>query len=364
MLNLGVECTWLDVLCLRQKDGTREDLRKEEWKLDVPTIGLVYKENVMIYLSGLGRPLTLNEGDLESDRCWFRRAWTVQEVGKKRVIAGDMPDGPLHAEPIDDDDTRILTKFHQHLQAIDTIHPLSQSFALSPGIFGVLSEMQKRVSTNPVDKVAGVAIPLLPRSLPVYNENLSLEDAWTALLNVMHPGNRGELLFWYPEPGDAGKKWSPSWEQVMKKPLPANEISHMKVWRNGETDDDWYKGPYVDKALVLGLAAGGAEKVPRCGKFIVKGSDGMEHTFNIVAHHGYPIPEDTYTLLGTVTMNLTKFLPCYNIQPKVQTQYWVIERRLSGGKFEKVSVFEMDNEEVKRLSTLRIVEKGRRNILI
>ncbi|KAK0229236.1 hypothetical protein EDD85DRAFT_957633 [Armillaria nabsnona] len=365
MLNLGVECTWLDVLCLRQKGGMREELRKEEWKLDVPTIGSVYKENkVVIYLSGLGRPLTLKEGDLESDQCWFRCAWTVQEVGKKRVIAGDMPDGPLHAKPMDDDDTGILTKFHQHLRAIDTIHPLSQNFTLSPGMFGVLSEMQKRVSTNPVDKVAGVAIPLLPWSLPVYNENLLLEDVWTALLNVMHPGNRGELLFWYPEPGDAGKKWRPSWEQVIKKPLPANEISHMDVWQDGKTGDDYYEGPCVDKGFVQGLATGGMEKVARCGELIVKHADGIEHTFNIIAHHGYPIPEDTYTLLGTVTMDLTKFLPCHNIQPKVQTQYWVIGQRLSSGKFEKVSVLEMDNEEVKRLHTLRIVEIHCQNILI
>ncbi|PBK92226.1 hypothetical protein ARMGADRAFT_1081005 [Armillaria gallica] len=365
MLNLGVEYTWLDVLCLRQKGGMREELRKEEWKLDVPTIGSVYKENkVVIYLSGLGRPLTLKEGDLESDQCWFRRAWTVQEVGKKRIIAGDMPDGPLHAELIDDDDTGILIKFHQHLQAIGTIHPLSQRFTLSPGMFEVLSEMQKRVSTNPVDKVAGLAIPLMSTRIPVYNENLSLEDAWTALLNAMHPGNRGELLFWYPEPGDAGKKWRPSWEQVMKKPLPVNAISYMDVQQDGMTGDDCYEGPCVDKGFVQGLAVGGMEKVARHGELIVKHADGIEHTFNIIAHHGYSIPEDTYTLLGTFTMNLIKFLPCHNIQPKVQTQYWVIGRRLSGGKFEKVSVLEMDNEEVKRLHTLRIVEICCRNILI
>ncbi len=44
MLNLGAEYVWLDVLCLRQKDegGLREDLRMEEWKLDVPTIGGMY----------------------------------------------------------------------------------------------------------------------------------------------------------------------------------------------------------------------------------------------------------------------------------------------------------------------------------
>ncbi len=75
-------------------------MRIEEWKLDVPTIGSVYAidKYVVCYLSGLGRPLTLKEGDLESDRCWFRRAWTLQEVGEDRVIAGDTPDGPLHAE--------------------------------------------------------------------------------------------------------------------------------------------------------------------------------------------------------------------------------------------------------------------------
>ncbi len=69
MLNLGVEYAWLDVLCLRQKEegGPREDLRVEEWRLDVPTIGGVYRthlfhsilKKVVIYLSGLGRPLTL-----------------------------------------------------------------------------------------------------------------------------------------------------------------------------------------------------------------------------------------------------------------------------------------------------------------
>ncbi len=44
MLNLGEEYAWLDVLCLRQKEegGPREDLRVEEWRLDVTTIGGVY----------------------------------------------------------------------------------------------------------------------------------------------------------------------------------------------------------------------------------------------------------------------------------------------------------------------------------
>ncbi|SJL14950.1 uncharacterized protein ARMOST_18426 [Armillaria ostoyae] len=42
MLNAGAEYAWLDVLCLRQVDGKREDLRAKEWKVDVPTIGWAY----------------------------------------------------------------------------------------------------------------------------------------------------------------------------------------------------------------------------------------------------------------------------------------------------------------------------------
>ncbi|KAK0430888.1 hypothetical protein EV421DRAFT_1856229 [Armillaria borealis] len=60
MLNLGLEYAWLDVLCLRQVGGPGEDLRAEEWKVDVPTIGRVYYHaKVVCYLSGLGQPLAL-----------------------------------------------------------------------------------------------------------------------------------------------------------------------------------------------------------------------------------------------------------------------------------------------------------------
>ncbi len=89
ILNLGLQYSWLDVLCLRQKGGPREDLRVEEWKLDVPTIGWVYDTfRVVIYLSGLGRPLSLKDGDLDSNQCWFRRAWTLQEVGRGGSLPG------------------------------------------------------------------------------------------------------------------------------------------------------------------------------------------------------------------------------------------------------------------------------------
>ncbi|KAK0466576.1 hypothetical protein IW261DRAFT_1373379, partial [Armillaria novae-zelandiae] len=219
MLNLGFKYVWLDVLCLRQKGGPREDLRIQEWKLDVPSIGYLYRDAdvVVWYFSGLGRPLSLKEGDLESDRCWFKRAWTLQEVGNQRIIAGDTPDGLLHAEPIDDKgnyETEILTRFRKQLQALDNVPPDSYE------MFSLLAEMQNRVSANPVDKVAGLASRLDSATIPAYYETQSLEDAWVALVNTIIPWCRAELLFLYPEPGTAGKKWRPSWEQVMTTSLP------------------------------------------------------------------------------------------------------------------------------------------------
>ncbi|PBK64831.1 hypothetical protein ARMSODRAFT_852274, partial [Armillaria solidipes] len=216
MLNLGVEYAWLDVLCLRQKEegGPREDLRVEEWRLDVPTIGGVYKRDsqyvhkkVVIYLSGLGRPLRLKDGDLDSDRHWFRRAWTLQEVGSDRIIAGDTPDGPMHAQPIDGGnyETALLTRFHKELHSLERgmLH-----------IFAALADMQKRVSTNPVDRVAGLAFPLRVRKIPAYYESETLEDAWTALVNAMYSKMRAHFLCVYPGVGLGCKKWRPTWDQV------------------------------------------------------------------------------------------------------------------------------------------------------
>ncbi len=59
----------------------------------------------------------------------------------------------------------------------------------------MLLQMQTRVSTNPVDKVAGLAFPLGPKSIAAYHESESLEDAWSALVNAVDEGYRGELFF-------------------------------------------------------------------------------------------------------------------------------------------------------------------------
>ncbi|SJL08918.1 uncharacterized protein ARMOST_12292 [Armillaria ostoyae] len=322
MLNLGAEYVWLDVLCLRQKGGLREDLRVEEWRLDVPTIGGVYARAacVVIYLSGLGRPLRLKDGDLDSNRNWFRRAWTLQEIGRARIIAGDMPDGPMHAQRIDDEDyeTALLTRFHKELHSVQR-HPNH--------IFAVLADMQKRVSTNPVDKVAGLAFRLQPHTIPAYHESETLEDAWTVLVDAMGPWMHAGFLFVYPGLGLGCKKWRPTWDQVMKQPLPKDvDYLSTRVQHDNDTDEDWFDGHCIEKGHVRGFDMGSAEGYDRCGELVVKAADGIVHKFKIRVTHRFPIPEDTYTLLGD---NLHHF--------------WAVGRRLPDQRFEKVSVIVMDN---------------------
>ncbi|KAK0224548.1 hypothetical protein EDD85DRAFT_778436 [Armillaria nabsnona] len=353
MLNLGLEYAWLDVLCLRQVGGRREDMRIEEWKLDVPTIGGVYQDvEVVCYLSGLGRPLTVKEGDLESDRSWFRRAWTLQEIGNKRVIAGDTPNGPLHAKCKDGKyETELLTRFHRQLESTRQMTRFHKQLQFTRNmafdVCELLEEMRTRVSTNPVDKIAGLAFLMGSATIPAYYESESLEHAWTALVNSMSASCRG-ALFLCAEPGNAGKKWRPSWDQVMTKPLPAFLDHCFDIHWDEKEDEDSCDAECIE-GLVLGLAV--AEEGDRRGLLIVKGEGRTEHRFEITATHMPPIPEDTYTMI-------------YTCQIRGSRDYgWMVGRSLPGGKFEKVSMLIISREEDWRLENLDII-KRRRYILI
>ncbi|KAK0214715.1 hypothetical protein EDD85DRAFT_1000255 [Armillaria nabsnona] len=326
MLNLGLEYTWLDVLCLRQKGGLWENLHVEEWKLDVPTIGYVYDNIVVVYLSGLGKSLSLKDGDLD-----------IQEVGRYRIIAGDTPDGPMHARTIDEDgnyETALLTRFHKQLKSVQE----------SRGLFSRLAEMKKRVATNPVDKVAGLAFPLWPDTIPAYHESQSLENAWTALVDAMNSRMRVDFLFGYPGAGLGCKKWRPTWMQVMTGPLSYDHTYYNNnVEYDKETGEDWFEGYCIEKGLVQGLDVGLAEGCDQCGELVVEDANRIAHTFKIHVTHQCLIPEDVYTLLG----DFSKWFP------STSGQAWAVGRRLPGQKFEKVSVFRMDSlEEVNRLKDL------------
>ncbi|PBK85568.1 hypothetical protein ARMGADRAFT_1169583 [Armillaria gallica] len=202
MLNLGVQYAWLDVLCLRQAGGLREDLREEEWKVDVPTIGYVYQRSrkVVCYFSGLGRPLNLKPGDFQSNRFWFNRAWMLQEISEHMIVGGETGDGTIQED--------IKMRFLGQLASLRRIRAPSTSIT----VFDFLSQMKNRVSTNPMDRVAGLVYLLRPKYIPIYDAALSQEGAWVALVNAMEYSSRVELLFLYPEPGDGTKYWRPSWE--------------------------------------------------------------------------------------------------------------------------------------------------------
>ncbi|KAK0493678.1 hypothetical protein EDD18DRAFT_1177964 [Armillaria luteobubalina] len=327
MLNLGAEYVWLDVLCLRQADGQDEHLRVEEWKLDVPTIGWVYRDtSVICYFSGLGRPLSLKPGDFESDRCWFNRAWTLQEISEEAIIGGETGDNHMMEE-------EIRARFHKELESLRLMRR-------NTSVVDVLRQMQTRVSTNPMDRVAGLVYLLESRYIPVYDASQSQEDAWVALVDAVAYWSRTDLLFHYPEPGNGTKYWRPSWEQIMKK-IDLRSCSGLgwlaKVGRTEETDMDWFDGPCVDSAYVRGLEY--EEEGPRYGELIVRDSNGARHTFKVFADHQYPIPDGSYTLIGARGWSNETF--------------WALGKLKRDGNFEKVSVFSM--EDFQQLSALGVV---------
>ncbi|SJL16316.1 uncharacterized protein ARMOST_19836 [Armillaria ostoyae] len=293
MLNLGAEYVWLDVLCLRQKGGIREDLHEEEWKVDVPTIGSVYDKTnlnkVVCYLSGLSWPLSSNADDLESDWCWFKHAWTLQEISMNPIIGGDTGDEAL------------WVKFKEKLSSLQDIR--------DGHVYDVLSEMQKRVSTYPVDKIAGMAYIMGSMSIPAYYRKQPEDDTWIALMDVVascgqQSWHLADLLFLHPKPGT--KSWQPSWKQVMTEKLPPRlrSLDTHSNWTlqllicNVRTDT-FNHGYIIESALVQGLSDGDSQEQEQHGKFVVKDDAGTVHTFKIVAYHQCPIPDGSYTLLGT-----------------------------------------------------------------
>ncbi|KAK0499333.1 hypothetical protein EDD18DRAFT_1440977 [Armillaria luteobubalina] len=307
---------WLDVLCLRQEGGKNEHLRLEEWNLDVPTIGWVYEQalgRVVYYFNGLGQPLHLTPGYFESDRCWFQRAWTLQEMTMAPITAGLTSKGV--------GDTQIQTRFLEQLIS-------SQRMPRLTSIPDYVSDMRNRVSTKPLDKVAGLVYPLYTDVIPIYDPKQSPEEAWEVLMDVMASSYyQAQLFFLYPEPGDGKKRWRPSWRQVMSN---RNVLSPFywgdAIKRMEEPDTDCYTGYCIKSANVRGLGEVPNEPTPRQGEIDVNNANGALRTIKIFADHMHPIPNGLYTLLGC---DGRSFDP----------DRWVVGKMRQDGRFEKLSVF-------------------------
>ncbi|KAG2008357.1 hypothetical protein CC2G_013795 [Coprinopsis cinerea AmutBmut pab1-1] len=265
LLNLGAEYVWLDVLCLRQKkegDPEKEALRVEEWRLDVPTIGNVYHQGAVIvhYFSGLGRPFQV--GDLDSDRHWLNRAWTLQEISMNSVKGGIASYSEGVANPkVDENGEYIDPDVGRFYIAYNKLYVIAQEVE---NVFPVLSAMRRRAATNELDKIAGLAYLLRCKPLPQYDVTLTPNQAFSKLLEVTNERYRGDLFFRFPYPGtdaDSGRKWAPSWDQVLaasESGLPETKGLYLFEPIRFEPDKGYlYHGLCVEGVSVKGFSTKG-----------------------------------------------------------------------------------------------------------
>ncbi len=325
--------------------------RKAEWIIDVPTIGSVYYGDggVVCYFCGLGRPLIFEEGYFESDRCWFNRAWTLQEVpytrngGTQTVVCGET--GVEGRK-----EKAMRARFDGQLTSL-------QQMRDDKSVLAILSEMQRRKSVKPLDKVAGVAYVIDVQWLPVYDMGQSEEQAWVWLLRAMFPNTRADLFFYYPEPGNRGYSWRPSWQQVMTQPLPlhgeAQAIGNIEILVMTSAEQVLHRGPRIRLGEVCRLAGRSPDGYPRHGELVVKDSTGAPHRIKVVANHQYQIPDGLYTLIGN-----------NGDADGVFMKYWVVGRQRFNW-FKKLSVIHIEDEdERKKLQELGVAKKRSEVILV
>ncbi|KAK0184863.1 hypothetical protein F5146DRAFT_1006281 [Armillaria mellea] len=200
--------------------------------------------------------------------------------------------------------------------------------------------MRHRVSTKPLDQVAGLVYLLQTDFIPIYDAKQSPADAWEVLVHYLSPTFRAQLLFNYPEPGNRSRYWLPSWEQVMEDKAIAPCFSDILagVCRTNNSDADYfYEGPLIESGNVQGLGEVPNEPTPRKGEVVINDANGAPHTLKIVADHMYPIPDGFYALLSCTS----------GFFPLMKWDNWVVGRIRQDGRFEKLSVFHTaDDEEV------------------
>lgn len=233
----GYRYAWVDVLCLRQfKFGSSdlENRRLEEWQVDVPTIGNIYRlaAKVMRYMNGLGRNMKTDLKSWRNPRHWINRAWTLQEIrpeymiiNPKTLSAGLWPE--FWNIQIHDSKAKTSKPLRKLLKPV---HDLAQAARSEEGcsILMLVKEMSKRSSTNSVDKIAGINYLMWPSGrtfdLPVYDAKMDIDTAWLHCVEVMRYELKLELLFLFPTGRDK--------EAVMKQP------TEVKNQANSLQDDD------------------------------------------------------------------------------------------------------------------------------
>ncbi|KAJ7627276.1 hypothetical protein FB45DRAFT_1060025 [Roridomyces roridus] len=324
ILNLGLQYAWLDVLCLRQEGAPeKEATRREEWLVDVPTIGSVYTpSNIVIhYYSGLGRPFRIE--NLDHERHWINRAWTLQEVTENSIIAGVTPSSPVPDRVAVDEEGSIKNpnerRFYEKLSDLKLITG-SHNFDC---IYPILTAMRPRSASSELDKIAGLAYRISASVLPPYIVGQSPEHAWDSLVKVINPDRRGDLLFMFPEPGKQQYRWCPSWQQIKdaeRLPSIPGLVLCEAVEFDVETGCFSHKGFRFD-GCHLQVESEPGNRGYRNGVVQLPTTHLDTVGLTVIARHAQPIPTGTYTLICSDTF-----------------ETWVVGRPVGSGLIEKVSV--------------------------
>lgn len=229
----GYRYAWVDVLCLRQFKFGSSDLEKrrlEEWQVDVPTIGNIYRlaAKVMRYMNGLGRDMKTDLPSWRNPRHWINRAWTLQEIRPEDMIINPKTSSakiwPVFLNtPICDSNSPNPTSLRMR-ELLSPVHDLAQAAWSEEGcsILMLVKEMSKRSSTNSVDKVAGINYLMWPSGrtfdLPVYDAKMDIDTAWLHCVEVMRYELKLELLFLFPTGRDKA--------EVMKQPTEVRDQAY------------------------------------------------------------------------------------------------------------------------------------------
>ena len=230
LLTLGAEYVWIDVLCLRQKSEVDylEKLRVEEWKLDVPTIGNVYRAatNIVRYFNGLGVPFRTQGWD--GPRHWLQRAWTLQEIADENTtINGGIPRD--EGKVLLNTSGEVLGKVIKLRSALRPVLELAAQVDCASGceLYELAREMSRRHATQPVDKLAGLFYLLRTTKLPCYDAKKTSEDIWKQCFYLLPLEQKAQILFTFPYRASE-EQWFPTWAQVLDWPVRDPEYYHIR----------------------------------------------------------------------------------------------------------------------------------------
>jgi len=236
LLSYGIEYVWLDVLCLRQHAVSNvnpsnsqisgptpfDKTKTEEWKLDVPTIGNVYRvaQGIVRYFNGLGRPFCTQGWD--SDRHWLKRAWTLQEIKTENstINGGILRGSAGSTSNIMNTRGMVAGQVMTLRRAIRPVLKLAADVDSPSGcsLYALVKEMSQRKATQSTDNVAGLVYLLRLTQLPTYDETVSDNDAWTRCLPLLPLARKIELLFDFPYRSVMQQRWFPTWSELMRWP--------------------------------------------------------------------------------------------------------------------------------------------------